>query len=77
MTLIQEIHAGRKNLSGATLSGANLIGADLSGANLSGADLSGADLCGADLCDTNFDGATITYRGRSTIVRFEKKEKPA
>ena len=65
-TLVDEIKDGRKNLRGANLRGADLRGADLRG----------ADLRGADLCDTNFDGATITYRGISIIVRFEKKEDP-
>ena len=68
------------NLSGADLSKANLSKANLSGANLYGADLSEADLSKADLskadlrrridCNTNYDGARISYRGKTVIVRF-------
>ena len=31
-----------------------------------------ADLSGAGICDTNFDGARISYRGKTVIVRFEE-----
>ena len=35
------------------------------------ADLRGADLRSAVLCDANMDGAKITYRQQTVIIRFE------
>jgi uncharacterized protein YjbI with pentapeptide repeats len=56
------------------LRGADLCDADLRGADLRRADLCHADLRRADLCDANFHEATINYRGKEMIVRFEEIE---
>ena len=54
------------------LRGADLSGADLRGAQLMGADLMGADLGRCMLCDCDLRGATISFRDRTIIVRFEE-----
>ena len=38
------------------------------------ADLRSADLSGSTLCDCNWDGAKITFRGKTVVVRFEEIE---
>jgi uncharacterized protein YjbI with pentapeptide repeats len=70
ISLIKQVKAGKKNLSGADLSGADLSGVDLSianlngtnldGANLNGAYLNGADLRGANLSAANLSGANLS-----------------